>query len=191
MREKLLLTPLVLLLSTSIFAAKEATILKVSKTMNSKNVLHYKVNYDEETCELTSDVFAQWKMDEEDGRWKPLEESMGMIKGPLLPKILSKSVYEVEFVTDSMKEFQDKKILSNDLVRVNIESADNGCKLSNEVDVKGRTLSVEQLHTKVTMFGNVKWVQIIGRDSDGKKVNLGFDDKGRQIQPNNDFIKVD
>ena len=190
MREKLLLTPLILLLTTPIFASEVATVLKVSKTMNTKNVLHYKVKYDKETCELESEVYAEWKMDEEDGRWKPLEESMSMIKGPLLPKILGKTAYEVEFVTDSMKEFQEKKILSNDLVRVNIESADNGCKIQNEVDVKGRTLSVEQLHSRVTIFGNVKWVQIIGTDANGAKVNLGFDDKGRSMKPNKDFIKV-
>lgn len=190
MREKLLLTPLILLLTTPLLAAEEATVLKVSKTMNTKNVLHYKVKYDKETCELTSPVYAEWKMDEEDGRWKPLEESMGMIKGPLLPKNLGNTVYEAEFVTESMKEFQEKKILSSDLVRVNIESTDSGCKLANQVEVKGETLSVEQLHTRVTMFGNVKWVQIIGTNQAGEKVNLGFDDKGRSIKPKSDFIDV-
>lgn len=191
MREKLLLTPLILLLTTPVLATNEATVLKVSKTVNQKNVLHYKVKYDQETCELTSPVYAECKMDEEDGRWKPLEESMSMIKGPLLPKNLGQTPYEAEFVTDSMKEFQEKKILSNELVRVNIESAENGCSLSNEVMLRGRTLSVEQLHTRVTMFGNVRWVQIIGKDQKGKKVNLGFSDEGRSIKPNKDFLKVD
>ena len=145
--------------------------------MNSKNVLHYKVKYDAETCELKSDIYAEWKMDEEDGRWKPLTDSMGMIRKPLEPKMVAKTAYEAEFVTDSMSDFQKKKILSDDRVRVQIEQGENSsCILKNEVNVQGDLLNIERIHSKVTMFGNVKWVQILGEDSAGKRYDKKFKD---------------
>lgn len=176
MREKITTLPLLLLLSCPLFAS-EATILRVSKTINSKNVLHYKVQYDAETCELKSDIYAEWKMDEEDGRWKPLTDSMGMIRKPLEPKMVGKTAYEAEFVTDSMTEFQQKKILTSDRVRVQIEQGENSnCIVKNEVDVQGVLLNLERIHSKVTMFGNVKWVQILGTDSAGKAYDKKFQD---------------
>lgn len=176
MREKIITLPLILLL-TSPLLASEATILRVSKTINSKNVLHYKVKYDAETCELKSDIYAEWKMDEEDGSWKPLTESMGMIRKPLEPKMVAKTAYEAEFVTDSMTDFQKKKILMSDRVRVQIEQGqDSNCVLKNEVDVQGNLLNLERIHSKVTIFGNVKWVQILGVDSSGSKYDKKFKD---------------
>ncbi|MCR9204676.1 MAG: hypothetical protein NXH75_08875 [Halobacteriovoraceae bacterium] len=176
MREKIITLPLILLL-TSPLLASEATILRVSKTINSKNVLHYKVKFDAETCELKSNVYAEWKMDEEDGRWKPLTDSMGMIRAPLEPKMVAKTAYEAEFVTDSMTDFRDKKILTSDRVRVQIEQGgDSSCVLKNEVDVQGSLLNIEKIHSKVTIFGNVKWVQIMGVDSTGSKYDKKFKD---------------
>lgn len=193
MREKKNLLPLLLLLLSPLTFGAETTILKVSKTVNPKNVLHYKVKYDESTCELTSAVYAEWKMDEEDGRWKPLSESMSMIRKPLEPKVKVQNHYEVEFATDSMTDFQDKKILSKDRVRVSIESAEDKCVLKNEVDLRGSTIQINQLHSKLTMFGNLRWVQIIGENKDGETVNVGYDKRGNPIKdldPKKEFLEV-
>lgn len=166
-----------LLLLSSPLLATETTILRVSKTINSKNVLHYKVQYNAETCELESGVYAEWKMDEEDGRWKPLSESMGMIKGPLEPHMKGQNLYEAEFMTESMGDFQKKKILMSDRVRVLIEQNSQGqCDVKNEVNVQGRVLNLEKIHSKVTMFGNVKWVELSGTDSQGQKYEKRFKD---------------
>jgi hypothetical protein len=172
------LTPtLLLLFSISTFASSEATILKVSKTINSKNILHYKVKYDPDTCEIRSDIYAEWKMDEDDGKWKSLQDSMDMIREPLEPVIRTRNNYEVEFITESMKDFQKKKILSTEKVRVTIETKDDGlCTLKNQIEVQGVTLNVSRIHSKVTIFGNVKWVQIIGQDQDGEPYNRTFQD---------------
>lgn len=192
MREKIK-TLLLLSLLSPVTLGAEATILKVSKTVNPKNVLHYKVKYDANTCELTSGVYGEWKMDEEDGHWKPLSESMNMIRKPLEPKMRTQNNYEAEFVTESMADFQDKKILATDRVRVKIEEQDGKCILNNEVDLRGSTIQVDQLHSKITMFGNVKWVQIIGKSQDGKTVNVGYDKRGnplRKLDPKDEFLPV-
>ncbi len=174
--KKLILTPLFLsLLPFTSLMASEATILKVSKTINSKNVLHYKVQYDEQTCEIKSNVFADWKMDEEDGRWKPLDESSGFIKGPLQPHGSIVSGSEVIFTTESMDEFSKKKIIDQELVTVRIGTNKNGgCNITNEIRIKGKSYNVIQLHSKVTMFGSVKWVEITAEDETGKKVKFKY-----------------
>lgn len=174
--KKLILTPLFLsLLPITSLMASEATILKVSKTINSKNVLHYKVKYDEATCEIKSHVFADWKMDEEDGRWKSLEESSGFIKGPLKPHSTIVSGSELFFTTESMDEFSKKKIIDQEKVVVRTDRDANGaCKLSNQIRIKGKSYNVTQLHSKVTVFGNVKWVEITAQDNSGKSIKLKF-----------------
>lgn len=180
--KKLTLTLAVLLSVNSFASTKEESILKVSKTMNSKNILHYKVKYDSNTCELKGNVYAEWKMDEEDGQWKPLSESMGMIKRPLEPKPRAKTNYEIEFITDSMSDFQKKKILSADKVRVIIDQTDEGkCTLKNEIEVQNEVINVSQIHSDVSLFGNVKWVQIIGHKENGHKIVLAVDHNGKRI----------
>jgi lipopolysaccharide assembly outer membrane protein LptD (OstA) len=192
MREKIQ-TLLLLSLLSPVTLGAEATILKVSKTVNPKNVLHYKVKYDADTCELSSGVYGEWKMDEEDGHWKPLSESMSMIRAPLEPKMRTQTVYEAEFVTDSMSDFQNKKILATDRIRVKIEDKEGKCVISNEVDLRGQTVQVNQLHSKLTMLGNVRWVQIISEKPNGDIVNVGYDKRGNRIKdldPKEEFLPV-
>jgi hypothetical protein len=160
------------LFNTSSFAGS-ATILKVSKTINEKNVLHYKVRYDDATCEIKGDVYADWKMDEEDGQWKSLDESPGFIRGPLEPKSTAVSSSEVIFVTESMDEFSKKGILDSRQVTVSVDRNKSGaCQVRNEVLVRGELYNLKRLHSKVTMFGNVRWVEFHGEDSSGRPVKM-------------------
>ena len=173
MKKKILVPLFMSLLPFTSLMASEATILKVSKTINSKNVLHYKVEYDERTCEIRSDVFADWKMGEEDGRWKPLSESAGFIEKPLRPHSSILSGSEVIFVTESMNEFASKKIIDHEQVTVRAERDESGnCSLTNEIIIKGRRFNVTQLHSKVTIFGSVKWVEVYAEDESGKQVKM-------------------
>ena len=175
MKKKLLAPLFLTLLPFTSLMASEATILKVSKTINSKNVLHYKVKFDEKTCELNGDIFADWKMDEEDGRWKSLDESSSFIKGPLQPESMTVSGSEVIFTTESMGEFSKKKIIDQEQVVVRSDFDKNGtCKITNEIMIKGNSYHVSQLHSKVTIFGSVKWVEITAEDERGKKVKMKF-----------------
>lgn len=161
-----------LLLSLSA-AAKQTTVLEVSKTINSKNVLHYKVNYDEATCELKSNVFADWKMDEEDGRWKSLDESPGMIRRPLEPTTSKLSAHELVFVTSSMDDFAQKGYLDQKQVVVRIEEDSKGdCVVKNEISIGGKDYDVHRIHSKVTLFGNVKWVEVTAQNDQNKSVTF-------------------
>ncbi len=175
MKKKTLSTLFLALLPFTSLMAAEATILKVSKTINSKNVLHYKVQYDEQTCEITGKVFADWKMDEEDGRWKSLEESSSMIKKPLRPQSTLLSGSELIFTTESMGEFSKKKIIDQEQVVVRTDRNKSGsCQLTNEIMIRGKRYNVTQLHSKVTMFGNVKWVEVTAQDENGKTTTMKF-----------------
>ncbi len=174
--KKLILSSLFLsLLPVTSLMAAEATILKVSKTINSKNVLHYKVQYDERTCEISGDVYADWKMDEEDGRWKSLDESSSFIKAPLDPQSTIVSGSEIIFTTESMNEFSKKKIIDQEQIIVRTDLEKNGkCHISNEILIQGRRYNVTQLHSKVTVFGNVKWVEITAIDESGRQSKMKF-----------------
>lgn len=175
--KKIIIAPLLIAGLMPIYSslAKEATILRVSKTLNSKNVLHYKVNYDEKTCEINGNVYADWKMDEEDGRWKSLKKSAGFIEKPLRPHSTIVSGSELIFETESMEELAQKRIIDQEQILVKTTLDEDGtCRISNEISIKGKTYHVTRLHSKVTFFGSVKWVEISGVDESGKQVKMRF-----------------
>lgn len=173
--KKTTLTLTLLLLPFITQAKVVETVLEVSKTINEKNVLHYQVEYDESACEFTSSLAANWKMDEEDGRWKSLSDSMAMIRGPLTPKIISKTSDEIVFETTSMEELQDKNLIDEARVSVRISpSTSQTCEIQTLALVGGQLIDVDRLHSKVTMFGNVKWVQVIGKTLEGQVFNKKF-----------------
>lgn len=167
--KKSILALTVLFVSFNTFALSEMTVLKVSKTINPKNVLHYKIKYDKDTCELKSNIFAEWKMDEEDGRWKSLNDSAGMIKAPLNPKTTSLDFYEADFETDSMADFQEKGILSSANVKVISGQEKSGsCNIHNQIILNGQPVQIDQLHSKVNFIGSVKWIELTGVDVNGR-----------------------
>lgn len=174
MKKKNLVILFALLLPT-LSHADVATVMKVSKNKNEKNVLHYKIQYDKSICEFTSDVYAEWKMDEEDGRWKPLSESMNLIKKPLWPNSLQVSGTEVQFVTPAMEDFQQKKILSSSDIRLKVEfNSDNGCSISNETAVRGQIINVTELISNLGFLGGVNSVTVRGRTLDNKRYEETF-----------------
>jgi|GEM_PF-2521437 len=157
------------LLLPALSHADVATVMKVSKNKNEKNVLHYKVQYDKSSCEFTSGVYAEWKMDEEEGQWKPLSESMNLIKKPLWPNSLQVSGTELQFVTPAMEDFQQKKILSSSDIRLKVEfGTENGCSISNETEVRGQIINVIELKSNLGFLGGVNSVIVRGRTLDGR-----------------------
>lgn len=160
-------------------ASESETILLISKTMNEKNILHYKVDFEPSKCEFTEEgIKAVWKMNEEDGRWKPLTDSMKMIRKPLMPKIISKSSDEIVFETPSMEELKELNILDEGRVSIRISPGVNQvCEIQTLALIDSEVIDVDRLHSKVSMFGSVKWVQVLGRDLDGKKYTKKFKNK--------------
>lgn len=167
---------LALLLTSLIAQAKVTeTVLEISKTIHSKNVLHYQVDVDESSCLFTSGLVANWKMDEEDGRWKSLNDSMGMIKAPLTPKIVSRHKDEIVFETPSMHDLVKKGLIDEAQVSVRISKGRGAkCEIQTLGMIHGQMINVERLHSKVTFFGNVKWVEVIGTTLDGRKFDKKF-----------------
>jgi hypothetical protein len=160
---------------TTFASTEEASVLKVSKNINEGNVLHYKVEYDSSRCEFTSEIFAEWKMDEEDGRWKSLSDSAGMIRRPLEPSTAIVSDNEVSFETESMGEFRKKKILSSSKVEVFIEPSVAGCEISTEAIVKGQRMQLDEIKSHLNWTRtNVKKVTIVGEDENGRRVQRDY-----------------
>ena len=157
-------------------ASVTRTILEISKTIHSKNVLHYQVQVDKSSCHFLSGISANWKMDEEDGRWKPLSESMRMIKKPLTPKIISQRSDEIIFETHSMNDLVRKSLIDEAQVRVRILKGKNDkCETQTIGLIHGQMVNVERLHSKVTFWGKIKWLEVIGTTLDGKKYDKKFE----------------
>jgi hypothetical protein len=173
--KKLSLTLAALVSLTTFASIDEATVLKVSKNVNEGNVLHYKIEFDSTRCEFTSDIYAEWKMDEEDGRWKSLSESIGMIRAPLEPSTSIVSENEINFETESMTEFRNKKILSSSRVEVFIEPDAHGCHISTEAIVKGRRMQLNEIKSHLNWTRtSVKKITILGEDENGRRIQRDY-----------------
>ncbi|WP_127716788.1 hypothetical protein [Halobacteriovorax sp. HLS] len=175
---------LIFMLSAYLFVGQFAcateleTILKVSKTINEKNILHYKVSFEPSRCELSGELVAEWKMDEDEGQWKSLNESMKMIRKPLTAEIISSSSDEIVFSTPSMEDLKSRGVLDESRVSIRISpGANQTCDIQTLAMVEGELVEVSRLHSKVSMFGSVKWVEVHGLTLDGEKIRKRFSNK--------------
>ena len=117
-------------------------------------------------------------MGEEKGQWKPLKDSMKMIRKPLTPKILSKAADEMTFMTPSMEELKEKGVIDEGHVSIRISPGINQtCDIQTLALVEGEFVNVSTLHSKVSIFGSVKWVEVQGQNLDGEKVRKKFTTK--------------
>jgi hypothetical protein len=166
MKSFLLISTLFLTLNTQ---AATKTVFRVYKSIKAKNVLHYKVDIDASKCTFTSGVYAEWKMDEEDGRWKPLAESSGMIKKPLWPNNSTLKNQEINFDTEAIENFQEKGVVQSSNVGLFIEKQNNGrCLIKNLVLVDNKDINLSYLHVK-TFLGSISKVTIKGEGFIDKK----------------------
>ena len=167
MKSLFLIASLVLSLSSN---AATATVFRIFKNINSKNVLYYKVDYNERNCTFTSDVYADWKMDAEDGRWKSLSKSSKKIKEPLWPRTRRDSNKSLSFDTNGINDFQQQKVIDSDEIKVFIERNKNKkCSIKNLVLVDGKNINVSYLYTKVTFWGSITDVSVVGKGFDDNK----------------------
>jgi hypothetical protein len=176
--KKLMMGLSTLMFTLSLNAAETESVLLISKTKNEKNVLHYKVSFEPSKCEFTGGLKALWKMDEDDGSWKPLSESMSFIKEPLSPKVISNTSDEIVFETPSMKDLNEMNILDEGRVAIRISPGTNQiCEFQTLALVNSEYVDVKRLHSNITMFGSVKWVEIHGETLDGEKYKKRFKNK--------------
>lgn len=167
MKSLFLIASLILSLSSN---AATATIFRIFKNINSKNVLFYKVNYDKKNCTFTSDVYADWKMDAEDGRWKPLSKSSKKIKEPLWPRTSRDTKQALSFETNAINDFQQEDVIDSSDIKVFIDKQKDGkCLIRNLVLIDKKDINVSYLYTKMTFWGSITDVSVVGKGFDNNK----------------------
>jgi hypothetical protein len=154
---KTLLTAALLLTSISAFAQD---MFVIKKSMNPKNVLHYKANVAD--CKLkTSSVSAYWIMGEEDGQTEGLTSKE---KPYFNPKIAYENATDADFSMGAIEKMGSN--LPDKNIRVRLEN----CVPKAFLELKGQEIQLTEIYVSVNMLMSVKYMTITGIAPNGEKV---------------------
>jgi hypothetical protein len=157
------------LLISSLFLMSAAAMAQdmfiIQKSMNPKNVLHFKANV--EACKLKSPaVTAYWVMGEEDGHTEGLTSQE---KPYFQPKISYAKETESDFSLGAMEKMGSK--IPDKSIRVRLEN----CKPKAFIELNGGEVQLTNINVSVNMFMSVKSMTISGIAQDGSKVSHKID----------------
>jgi len=159
---KALLICSLFLLSTTAFSQE---IFVIKKSMNPKNVLHYKANVT--ACKLKSPaVLPYWIMGEENGQVEGLTTKEVTY---FSPKIAYAKETEADFLIGAMEKMGSK--IPDKSVRVRIEN----CKPKAFLEINGREIQVTEIFVNVNFMMSVKYMIITGLAPNGLKVTHRID----------------
>ncbi len=153
-----LLSFIVLLFSVSSFAQD---IFVIKKSLNPKNVLHFKVNVN--NCKLSSPAISPyWVMGEENGQTEGLTSKE---KPYFQPKISYSNSSEADFSIGAMEEMGCK--IPDQTIKVRLEN----CKPKAYLDIDGSEVQLTDINVSVNLFMSVSQMTINGVAPNGSKVS--------------------
>ena len=154
---KSLFTAALFFLSISAFAQD---VFVIKKSMNPKNVLHYKANLKD--CKLLSpSVTPYWRMGEGDGHEEGLSSKE---KSYFAPKNVYEKSTDADFSFGALEKMGDK--ISDQSITIRLEN----CKPKAFMDMNGREIQLTEIYVNVTMLMSVKYMEISGITSSGVKL---------------------
>jgi hypothetical protein len=151
----LLISSLLMLSATAL--AQDLFVIK--KSMNPKNVLHYKAVV--EGCKLKT-VSAYWIMGEDDGH---LEGLTSKETSYFQPKISYAKETEADFSIGAMEKMGSK--IPDKSIRVRLEN----CKPKAFLELNGQEIQLTQIDVSVNLFMSVKYMTITGQAPNGEKIS--------------------
>lgn len=159
---KFLLISSLFLLSATAFAQD---IFLVKKSMNPKNVLHFKAEV--VGCKLkTPAVSAYWIMGEQDGHVEGLTSK----EQPYFsPKITYAKETEADFSIGAMEKMGSQ--IPDKSIRVRLEN----CKPKAFLDFEGQEIQLTEIYVSVNLFMSVKYMTISGLAPNGQRVSHRID----------------
>ncbi len=132
----------------------------IKKSMNPKNVLHYKVNVD--NCKLKAPaISAYWIMGEEGGGQEVLSSKE---KSYFQPKISYSNSSEADFSIGAMEEMGSK--IPDKSIRVRLEN----CKPKAFLEVNGTEVELKDIFVSVNFIMSVNYMNISGISPNGAKI---------------------
>lgn len=159
---KALLTAAILLTSLSTFAQD---MFVIKKSMNPKNVLHYKANI--KGCKLQSPaVTPYWTMGEDDGHVEALTSKEK-------PYFAPKNVYEKS--TDADFSFGAIEKMGSKIPDQSIQIRLENCVPKAFMELNGREVQITEIFVSVNMLMSVKYMTIMGLTSSGTKLTTRID----------------
>lgn len=145
---------LLLLLATS---AHAQDIFRVKKSINPKNVLHYKAQT--ENCRFKKNaVSAYWIMGEEDNQ---IEDLTATERPVYLPKLSYVKEKEADFSIGAMDR------MGNRLVARTIRVALENCQPRAYLEIEGQEILLKEIDVKLSGIMSVKSMTIAGKRPDG------------------------
>ena len=154
---KTFLTSALFLLSISA-SAQDVFIIK--KSMNPKNVLHYKVNVKD--CKIqTSPVTPYWTMGESDGHEEGLSSKE---KSYFAPKNVYQKSTDADFSFGALEKMGKK--IPDQSIQIRLEN----CQPKAFMEINGREIQLTEIYVSLTMLMSVKYMEISGLTSSGVKL---------------------
>jgi hypothetical protein len=133
----------------------------IKKSMNPKNVLHFKANVN--NCKLDSPaVSAYWVMGEERGQ---IEGLTNQEKPYFQPKISYSSSSEADFSIGAMEKMGSK--LPDQTIKVHLEN----CLPKANLEIEGREIQLTDINVSVTFLMTVREMVISGVSASGARVS--------------------
>ena len=133
----------------------------IKKSMNPKNVLHFKANIN--NCKLSSPaVGPYWVMGEERGQ---IEGLTSKEKPYFQPKISYSSSTEADFSIGAMEEMGSK--IPDQTIKVRLEN----CRPKAYLEIDGREIQLTDINVSVTFLMSVREMVISGVSASGAKVS--------------------
>jgi hypothetical protein len=154
---KPLFTAALFLLSISAFAQD---VFVIKKSMNPKNVLHYKVNIKD--CKIQSPAITPyWTMGEDDGHVEALTSKE---KSYFAPKNVYEKSSDADFSFGALEKMGDK--ISDQSISIRLEN----CKPKAFMEMNGREIQLTEIYVSVSMLMSVKYMEITGLTSNGARL---------------------
>ena len=158
MNMKALLISSLLILSATALAQD---IFVIKKSMNPKNVLHFKAEVT--ACKLKAPaVSSYWVMGEDDGH---IEGLLSKELPYFAPKISYTKETEADFSIGAMEKMGSK--IPDKSIRVRLED----CKAKAFINLNGQEIQINEIYVSVNLFMSVKYMTIAGIAPNGEKVS--------------------
>lgn len=159
---KALLTAFFLLSSLSGFAQD---MFVIKKSMNPKNVLHYKANV--AGCKLLSPaVTPYWIMGEEGGHTEDLTSKETSY---FAPKDVYQKSADADFTLGALEKMGSK--IKDQTIQVRLEN----CVPKAYLELNGREIQVKEIFVSVSMLMAVKYMTITGIAPNGQQTTVRID----------------
>ncbi|MBA2403759.1 MAG: DUF4833 domain-containing protein [Bdellovibrionales bacterium] len=156
---KAIFTAALLLSSLSLFAQD---LFVIKKSMNPKNVLHYKANV--AGCKLQSpSVTPYWVMGESGGHTEGLTSRE---KPYFAPKDVYERATDADFTFGAMEKMGSK--ITDKTVQIRLDN----CVPKAYLDLNGGEIQITEIYVSVNMLMSVKYMTITGVKSDGTKTTV-------------------